>query len=53
MTLSFKARLTLVHLIAVWHSRDEFLIRLPSFEMSILLVALLFIGPGKYSVDKN
>ena len=49
----FALAVTLVHLVAVWHSRDEFLIRLPSFEMSILLVALLFIGPGKYSVDKN
>ena len=49
----FALVVTLVHLVAVWHSRDEFLIRLPSFEMSILLIALLFIGPGKYSVDKN
>ena len=44
---------TLVHLVAVWHSRGEFLVRLPAFEMSILLISLLFIGPGKYSVDKN
>jgi hypothetical protein len=26
---------------------------MPAFEMSILLLSLLFIGPGKYSVDKN
>ena len=44
---------TLVHLVAVWHSRGEFLVRLPAFEMSTLLISLLFIGPGKYSVDKN
>ena len=29
------------------------LVRMPAFEMSILLLSLLFIGPGKYSVDKN
>jgi putative oxidoreductase len=49
----FALVVTLVHLVAVWHSRGEFLVRLPAFEMSILLVSLLFIGPGKYSVDKN
>jgi len=49
----FALAVTLVHLVAVWHSRGEFLIRLPSVEMSILLISLLFIGPGKYSVDKN
>jgi len=43
----------LVHLVAVWRSRGEFLVRLPAFEMSILLISLLFIGPGKYSIDKN
>jgi len=49
----FALVVTLVHLVAVWHSRGEFLVRLPAFEMSILLISLLFIGPGKYSVDKN
>ena len=49
----FALAVTLVHFVAVWHSRGEFLVRLPSFEMSILLISLLFIGPGKYSVDKN
>jgi len=49
----FALVVTLVHLIAVWHSRGEFLVRLPAFEMSILLISLLFIGPGKYSVDKS
>jgi len=49
----FALVVTLVHLVAVWNSRSEFFVRLPAFEMSILLVSLLFIGPGKYSVDKN
>jgi len=49
----FALAVTLVHLVAVWHSRGEFLVRLPSFEMSVLLISLLFIGPGKYSFDKN
>jgi hypothetical protein len=40
-------------MVAVIHSRGDFFVRLPSFEMSILLISLLFIGPGKYSVDKN
>ena len=49
----FALVVTLVHLVAVWHSRGEFLVRLPAFEMSILLISLLFIGPGRYSVDKS
>lgn len=44
---------TLVHLVVLWDSRTDFYARLPALEMSILLVGLLFIGPGKYSVDKN
>jgi putative oxidoreductase len=44
---------TLVHLIAVWDTRGDFLARLPALEMAILLLCLLFIGPGKYSVDKS
>jgi putative oxidoreductase len=44
---------TLVHLIALWGDRDGFYTRLPALEMSILLVGLLFVGPGKYSVDKS
>ena len=45
--------ITLVHLVAVWDSHGDFLARLPALEMAILLVSLLFIGAGKYSVDKN
>jgi putative oxidoreductase len=44
---------TLVHLVAVWESHGDFQARLPALEMAILLVGLLFIGPGKYSVDKG
>ncbi|HJT82135.1 MAG TPA: hypothetical protein VJ719_13140 [Chthoniobacterales bacterium] len=43
---------SLVHLIAVW-SREGFYGRLPALEMAILLLCLLFVGPGKYSVDKS
>ena len=41
----------LVHLIAVWD--NDFHTRIPALEMSILLLSMLFIGPGKYSVDKS
>jgi putative oxidoreductase len=44
--------ITLVHLVALWGSAG-FYTKLPALEMAILLLSLLFIGPGKYSVDKN
>lgn len=49
----FALAVTAVHLVVVFHTRGDFFVRLPAFEMSILLLSLLFIGPGKYSVDKN
>ena len=49
----FTLAVTLVHLVVVWDSHGDFLARLPALEMAILLVSLLLIGPGKYSVDKN
>ena len=49
----FALAVTAVHLLSVIHSRGDFFVRLPAFEMSILLLSLLFIGPGKYSIDKN
>jgi putative oxidoreductase len=49
----FTLAVTLVHLVAVWDSHGDFHARLPALEMAILLVSLLLIGPGKYSVDKN
>jgi putative oxidoreductase len=48
----FALVVTVVHLIGVW-STNNFYSRLAPLEMSILLVALLFVGPGKFSVDKN
>lgn len=41
----------LVHLIAIWG--DDFYARMPVLEISILLLSMLLIGPGKYSVDKG
>jgi putative oxidoreductase len=43
---------TLVHLVGIW-GRGGFGSRLPALEMAILLLGLLFVGPGKYSVDKS
>ena len=45
--------ITLVHIVALWSARGGLYNRLPALEMSILLVGLLLVGPGKYSVDKN
>jgi putative oxidoreductase len=42
---------TLVHLVAIWD--EDFYTRMPVLEMAILLLSMLFIGPGKYSVDKT
>ena len=44
---------TIVHLVALWDTTGQFYIRLPALEMATLLLSLLFIGPGKYSVDKG
>jgi putative oxidoreductase len=44
---------TLVHLVVLWDSHGDFHARMPALEMSILLLSSLFIGPGKYSVDKG
>src|SRR5947209_6636270 len=41
----FALTVTAVHLLSVMHSRGDFYVRLPAFEMSILLLSLLFIGP--------
>jgi putative oxidoreductase len=49
----FALAVALVHLTAVWGTQGDFHSRIPALEMSILLLSLLFIGPGKYSVDKN
>ena len=44
---------TVVHLVALWDTTGHLFARLPALEMAILLLCLLFIGPGKYSVDKS
>jgi putative oxidoreductase len=44
---------TVVHLIAVWGGHGDLHSRIPVLEMAVLLLSLLFIGPGKYSVDKG
>jgi putative oxidoreductase len=49
----FALAVTLVHLVAVWNEHGDFHSRMPALEMSILLLSLLFIGAGKYSVDKS
>ncbi len=43
---------TLVYLVGVWGA-EGFHVRILPLEMSVVLFSLLFIGPGKYSVDKN
>ena len=49
----FALAVATVNLVAVWDTSGDFHTRLPALEMAILLVCLLFIGPGKYSVDKG
>jgi putative oxidoreductase len=49
----FDLVITLIHLVGLWDSHGDFGARLPALEMAIILLSLLFIGPGKYSVDKN
>lgn len=56
--LSFRVGVLLVLLLAVGHAMavwegTGFRVALPSIEMCFVLVGLLFIGPGKYSVDKT
>lgn len=45
----FTLALTFVHLLGVRDYRAE----LPAIELFLMLLGLLFVGPGKYSVDKN
>src|SRR6266567_2460597 len=45
--------ITIIHFVGLWDSHTNFGTRLPALEMAIILLSLLFIGPGKYSVDKN
>jgi putative oxidoreductase len=44
--------LAIAHAIGVKHG-SGFRTALPSIEMCFVLAAILFVGPGKYSVDKT
>ena len=48
----FALAVTLVHLVAVWHTRGEFLVRMPAFEMSILLVVSFSSAPANTASTK-
>jgi putative oxidoreductase len=45
--------ITIVHAIAISRGSAGFHAGLAAIETSIVLISLLFIGPGKYSVDKT
>ena len=56
--LFFRIGVLLVLLLAIAYamaveSRTGFRAALPSIEMCLVLVGILFVGPGKYSVDKT
>ena len=56
--LFFRIGVLMVLLLAIPHAitvygGPGFRAALPSFEICFVLLGLLFIGPGKYSVDKN
>jgi putative oxidoreductase len=56
--LFFRIGVLLVLVLAVGHAiavykGTGFRVALPSIEMCFVLAGLLFIGPGKYSVDKT
>ena len=56
--LFFRIGLLLVLILAVGHAigvtkGSGFRVALPSIEMCFVLGGILFVGPGKYSVDKN
>lgn len=45
--------ITLVHLIGELDGRGTIRANLAAVELALMLIGLLFVGPGKYSVDKN
>lgn len=56
--LFFRIGVLLVLLLAVGHAialykGAGFRVALPSIEMCFVLVGVLFVGPGKYSIDKT
>ena len=56
--LFFRIGVLLVLVLAIAHAitvskGSGFRVALPSIEMCFVLAGLLFVGPGKYSVDKT
>ncbi len=45
--------ITLVHTLGAMHSAGGFRLALAAVELCAILLGLLFVGPGKYSVDKT
>jgi putative oxidoreductase len=45
--------ITLVHLLGVLGGIGSYRANLAAIELFVVLIGLLFVGPGKYSVDKN
>ena len=56
--LFFRVGVLLVFVLAIGHALavydgSGFRVALPSMEMCFVLAGMLFVGPGKYSVDKT
>lgn len=56
--LFFRIGVLLVLVLAIGHAislykENGFLVALPTIEMCAVLIGILFVGPGKYSVDKT
>ena len=45
--------ITFVHLLGVLEGVGSFRVNLAAVELAVILAGLLFVGPGKYSVDKD
>ena len=45
--------LTAVHLLGVLEGAGSYRAHLAAVELAIMLIGVLFVGPGKYSVDRN
>ena len=45
--------LTFVHLLGAWAGVGSLRANLAALELALMLFGLLFVGPGKYSVDKS
>ena len=45
--------ITIIHAVAIAKGTAGFQAALPAVEACVVLISLLFIGPGKFSVDKT